>query len=195
MMLKCYFSLDNIEIFLLLLLLSASRTLCFWSKQPLPHVGGAPKAKRVKVEIKGKDKGFFGNKVSLSLDFSSQYFARAKTTRGRLVSARVCPQIALTHTSLKVQIFPLAPLRCCQEAVSLPYAPKRVLKSLALADSLRSLGKTLVSNPLLQARTNFKTDITATVGKSSRCKLSSPGLHVQLNSKGVAGFIVVIQPI
>ena len=102
MMLKCYFPLNNVEIFLLLLLLSASRSLCIWSKQQLSHVGGAPKAKQVKVEIKAKDKGFFGNKRSLSLDFSSQDFARAKTTRGRLVSARVCPQIAQTHTSLKV---------------------------------------------------------------------------------------------
>jgi len=102
MMLKCYFSLNNIEIFLLLLFFSTSSTLCIWSEQQLSCVGGASKAKQVKVEIKAKDKGFFGNKRSLSLDFSSQNFARAKTTRRRLVSARVCPEIAQTHTSLKV---------------------------------------------------------------------------------------------
>lgn len=129
MMLKCYFfSLSNTEIFLFLLFLSVSSSLCIWSKQQLSHVGGAPKAKQVKVEMKAKDKGFFGNKRSLSLDFSSQYFARAKTTRGRLVSARVCSQIAQTHTSLRVELFPLALLHCSQEAVSLADTHKKGLK-------------------------------------------------------------------
>lgn len=66
MMLKCHFSLKNIEVFLLPLL-SARSSLCIWSKQQLSYVGRAPKAKQVKVEIKDKDKGFFGNKRSLSL--------------------------------------------------------------------------------------------------------------------------------
>lgn len=138
----------------------------------------APKAKQVKVEIKAKDKVFFGNK-SLSLDFSSRYFARAKTTRGRLVSARVCPEMAQTYTYLKVRVFLLAPPWCCQEAAGLAYAHGRVSKV--------SPGRQLVlswqkSSPCLRARANFKTELTSTEEKNSRCRASSPSLHTQLNA-------------
>lgn len=91
-MLRCYFSLNNTGIFLFLLF-SASRGLWLWFK---PLLGGALKAKQVKVEIKARGEGFFGNK-EVSLDFSSQKFTRAKSVRGRLVSAGLCPQTAQTQ--------------------------------------------------------------------------------------------------
>lgn len=61
-MLRCYFSLNNTGIFLFLLF-SASRGLWLWFK---PLLGGALKAKQVKVEIKARGEGFFGNQRSLS---------------------------------------------------------------------------------------------------------------------------------
>lgn len=88
-----------------LFLLGFFWSLCFWFK---PLLGGALKAKQLKVEIKARGEGFFGNqrnistfqlsKKETSLDFSSQKFARAQSSRGRWFSARLCPQIAQTHT-------------------------------------------------------------------------------------------------
>lgn len=128
---------------LLLLLLPASRSLCAGSQQQLSRVGGAPEAKQVMVEIKAKDKGFFRNNTSLSLDSSSQILQELKpqeagwSQQGCVHSPDTCiPE----STDIPTGTSPL-PAGSSEPA----QLTQRGSQSVALADGLCSLGKILAS--------------------------------------------------